>query len=310
MAADPWFISRKPDVARPATAPASSTKSEPVTVIGGGPAGSLAALMLARRGYCVRLFEGRDDPREEASTEAEATAAAQALSGVDDASLAKTASASKRSINLALSHRGLCAMRRVDPSLAERVLADAVPMRGRIIHGADGKLTLQPYGVEEDEVLYSIGRQAINVFLLEQLRAAEALPAGTPGSVASTFGAKLRSAARDGSAEFETAGGRVSCGPGRVLGCDGAFSATRKAMGRMARLSVSLEYIDHGYKELVMEQAPGGGYRMPREGLHIWPGSEVMLIALPNTDGSFTCTLFGDFKVLEALQTEEQVQLK
>ena len=159
----------------------SPGKGEPVTVIGGGPAGSLAALMLARRGYCVRLFEGRDDPREEASTEVEVVAAIGfttrtrahacnekrshipartshrvripqvelgthqpeelALSGVNDASLIKTASASKRSINLALSHRGLCAMRRVVPSLAARVLADAVPMRGRIIHGADGKLS-------------------------------------------------------------------------------------------------------------------------------------------------------------------------
>jgi kynurenine 3-monooxygenase len=279
---------------------------EPVTIVGGGPAGALAALMLSRRGYCIRLFEGRDDPRLEAAAEAEAAAAASG----QEASLAKSSSASKRSINLALSHRGLCAMRRVDPSLAERMLAEAVPMRGRIIHGKEGGQTLQPYGTESDEVLYSIGRQRINVFLLEELRAAEALPTGSPGAVTATFGAKLKHASADGSTQFDTRAGPMNVGPGRVLGCDGAFSATRKAMGRMSRLSVSLEYIDHGYKEMCMPADTKGGHRMPPEGLHIWPGSEVMLIALPNTDGSFTCTIFGDFAVLDSLQTSEQARPK
>jgi kynurenine 3-monooxygenase len=262
--------------------------------------------MLSRRGYRIRLFEGRDDPRLEAAADAEAAAAAAAVAAWQDASLAKISSASKRSINLALSHRGLCAMRRVDPTLADRVLAEAVPMRGRIIHGKDGGLSLQPYGAEAEEVLYSIGRQQINVFLLEELRAAEALPAGSPGSVTAIFGAKLKHASPDGSAQFDTKNGPINVGPGRVLGCDGAFSATRKAMERMCRLSVSFEYIDHGYKEMCMPAGPGGQYRMPHEGLHIWPGSEVMLIALPNTDGSFTCTIFGDFAVLESMQTPEQ----
>ena len=223
--------------------------------------------MLARRGYAVRLFEGREDPRS----------GAPRVEGPQDAdaSLLKSASASKRSINLALSHRGLCAIARVDEALAKRVLEEAVPMRGRIIHGRDGKLSLQPYGTEEDEVLYSIGRQRINVFLLEELRAAEAKPAGSPGSVVTTFGAKLAYASRDGSLEFETPDGTISTTPGRVLGCDGAFSATRKAMGRMCRLSVSLEYIDHGYKEMTMAPAADGSYRMPAGGLHIWPGSDV-----------------------------------
>lgn len=256
--------------------------------------------MLARRGYAVRLFEGREDPRS----------GAPRVEGPQDAdaSLLKSASASKRSINLALSHRGLCAIARVDEALAKRVLEEAVPMRGRIIHGRDGKLSLQPYGTEEDEVLYSIGRQRINVFLLEELRAAEAKPAGSPGSVVTTFGAKLAYASRDGSLEFETPDGTISTTPGRVLGCDGAFSATRKAMGRMCRLSVSLEYIDHGYKEMTMAPAADGSYRMPAGGLHIWPGSDVMLIALPNLDGSFTCTIFGDFTVLESLKTAQQVE--
>lgn len=286
----------------------SDPMAEPVTIVGGGPAGALAALMLSRRGYRIRLFEGRDDPRLEAAAEAEAAATAAAVAAGQDATLAKSSSASKRSINLALSHRGLCAMRRVDPSLAERVLAEAVPMRGRVIHGKDGGLTLQPYGTEAEEVLYSIGRQRVNVVLLEELRAAEALPTGSPGAVTATFGAKLKYASPDGSTQFDTPAGPVTVGPGRVLGCDGAFSATRKAMGRMSRLSVSLQYIEHGYKEMCMPAGPGGAYRMPPEGLHIWPGSEVMLIALPNPDGSFTCTIFGDFAVLDSLQTPEQAR--
>ncbi len=157
--------------------------ADPVTIVGGGPAGALAALMLSRRGYRVRLFESRDDPRVASGASAAAAGGARG----DEAALAKTASAVRRSINLALSHRGLCAMRRVAPGLATAVLADAVPMKGRMIHGRDGEMALQPYGSEPDEVLYSIGRQTINVFLLEQLRPLEARAEDAAGSVRANY---------------------------------------------------------------------------------------------------------------------------
>lgn len=270
-----------------------------VTVVGAGPSGALAALLLAQRGYRVSVYEGRPDPRESAG-EGHA-----AVVGVKDASLSKVADAAKRSINLALSHRGLCALRKA--GLDEAAIAAAVPMRGRMIHDKNGGMTLQPYGTRPDEILYSIGRQQINVWLLEALRKHS-------DQVDLHFERKCSTVRADGSADFVASGAGVKGGergggivahapPGRLLGCDGAFSAVRAGLSRLCRLSVSVDYIEHGYKELHMPAAKGGGYAMPPEALHIWPGSEAMLIALPNSDGSFTCTLFGDFTLLESFTT-------
>jgi kynurenine 3-monooxygenase len=91
-----------------------------------------------------------------------------------------------------------------------------------------------------------------------------------------------------------------------VYGTDGAGSAVRRSVVE-ARGAVSDEVLlAHGYKELTLPAAPGGGWRLERNALHIWPRGDFMLIALPNEDGSFTCTLFlafqGDpsFATLEA----------
>ena len=284
---------------------------EDVTIVGAGPTGSLMALLLARRGYKkIRVFEYRSDPREAAAAAAgkkEAAAAAK----LDDASLAKVADAAKRSINLTLSHRGLCALRRA--GIDEAALRLSVPVRGRMIHDKQGGIQLQAYDPNPERVMHSIGREVINTWLLAQLSTYE-----SSGVIELCFGHKCLKVSPDGSAEFlRIADGQtVRTAPARLLGCDGAFSVVRTAMARMARVSVSVEYIEHGYKELSMAPKPSGAadesgrglHRMPAEGLHIWPGSEVMLIALPNIDGSFTCTIFGDFALLDSLTTEEQVR--
>lgn len=267
-----------------------------VTVVGAGPTGALAALLLARRGYKVRLFEYRDDPcaQQQLSTSNDLLAG-----GV--ASLAKVADAAKRSINLTLSHRGLAGLRRA--GLDEKALQLAVPVRGRMIHDKAGKITLQPYDPNPQRVMHSIGRSVINNWLLEQLKQFEA-----DGAVELFFGHKCVRVSADGSADFERKadGKRITVGPGKLLGCDGSFSRVRTEMSRISRLSVSVEYIDHGYKELAIQPTATGKHAMPAEGLHIWPGSQVMLIALPNSDGSFTCTIFGDFAFLESLTSEQE----
>src|SRR3954470_3619539 len=55
-------------------------------------------------------------------------------------------------------------------------------------------------------------------------------------------------------------------------------------------------YIDFGYKELNIPAGSDGSFRMEKNALHIWPRGNYMLIALPNTGGSFTCTLFFPFE--------------
>ena len=270
-----------------------------VTVVGAGPTGALAALLLARRGYSVDVYEWRRHVQLKAS-EAKASDAPPAA---DDshaaAGLAKVADASRRSINLALSHRGLRALERA--GLGADVFELAIPMRGRMIHDRAGQMTLLPYGSAPDEVLYSISRTEVNAWLLAKL--------GAEPNARVHYGHKCERVAANGSAEFtrEADGSKARTPAGRLLGCDGAFSAVRASMARFARVSVAVEYIAHGYKELSLPPAVGGGHAMPPEALHIWPGREVMLIALPNADGSFTCTLFGDFALLESLDTADKV---
>ena len=235
---------------------------EDVTIIGAGPTGSLMALLLARRGYKVKVFEFRDDPRDGAAASSKGgggsaapAVAAPAANGikVEDTSLAKVADAAKRSINLTLSHRGLRALARA--GLDEAALRLAVPVRGRMIHDKEGGISLQAYDPNPERVMHSIGREVINKWLLAQLGEFEA-----SGVVELHFGHKCLKVSSDGSAEFSRAadGQTVRTSPARLLGCDGAFSATRTAMSQIARVSVSVEYIEHGYKELSMTSKPGG----------------------------------------------------
>ena len=256
--------------------------------------GALVALLLAKRGYSIHVSEYRDDPRQKKAS----TKKASDFADLGSTALAKVADAAKRSINLTLSHRGLSGLKRA--GIDTKALELAVPVRGRMIHGKDGSITLQPYDPDPNKVMHSVGRESINGWLLEQLAEYEA-----SGTVKLHFGYKCVRVKADGSADFEKISDKSvhSSGPGKLLGCDGTFSKVRAEMARISRLSVSIEYIEHGYKELAIKSKPcegdkctaggkGATHAMPAEGLHIWPGSETnqtMLIALPNADGSFTC---------------------
>jgi len=81
-----------------------------------------------------------------------------------------------------------------------------------------------------------------------------------------------------------------------VIGVDGAFSAVRQSMQKqLEKFDYDESYLPHGYKELTIPPAADGGWQMEKEALHIWPRKSFMMIALPNPDGSFTCTLFWEF---------------
>ncbi|HEX6968624.1 MAG TPA: NAD(P)/FAD-dependent oxidoreductase [Micromonosporaceae bacterium] len=229
-----------------------------VAVVGAGLAGSLLACYLARRGYPVTLYERRPDPR---------------TGRVERG----------RSINLALSERGLDALRRID--LDKQVMADALPMRGRMIHPVQGELDFQPYSFDGERAINSIGRGALNNVLLN---AADAAP-----GVRIAFEHRLVGLdPATGAMTFETPQGQVEARAGVVIGTDGAGSAVRGQLLRYGLLTESLDFLDYGYKELTIPPSPSGDFALAPDALHIWPRGTSMLIALPNPDRSFTCTLF------------------
>ena len=243
---------------------------QPITLIGGGLVGALLAQQLAQCGFTVEVYEKRADPR---------------LAGF----------VGGRSINLALAERGLQALR--SAGLADRVLQRAVMMRGRMVHDRDGNSGLQRYGVDDSEVIWSVSRGALNMLLLDAAEAAGAR---------FHFGQSLVSADFDQQRirMIDEAGVERSQQVGMLIGADGAGSAVRTAMNAYSPLGERIESLGHGYKELEIPPASelsaavlrlSGGrdqFALEPNALHIWPRGSYMCIALPNTEGSFTVTLF------------------
>ncbi|SCE96711.1 kynurenine 3-monooxygenase [Micromonospora coriariae] len=234
-----------------------TARRDEIAIIGAGLAGCLAACFLARRGHPVALYERRPDPR--------------------------TGTAERgRSINLALSERGLDALRRI--GLDEQVMTDALPMRGRMIHPVEGEPQFQSYSAAGDRAINSISRGALNNALLD---AAAELP-----GVRIVFDHRLVGLdPTDGGLTFDTPHGPVTAKASVVLGADGAGSAVRGQLLAHGLLSESVDFLDYGYKELTLPPL-GGDFALEEDALHIWPRGTSMMIALPNPDRSFTCTLF------------------
>lgn len=232
-------------------------------IVGGGLGGALLACHLGKAGFRVDVYEMRDDLRT-------------------------TEIVGGRSINLALSYRGLCALERV--GLAEEVLKVAVPMRGRMIHSRTGETAFQSYGMDDSQAINSVSRGGLNVILL---KAAAAFP-----GVRLHFNQKCSDVdPESGSATFThtKTGAATVVQAETVFSVDGAFSAVRKSLQKRERFDYSQTYLEHGYKELTIPAATGGGFRIEKNALHIWPRKSFMMIALPNADGSFTVTLFWPF---------------
>jgi kynurenine 3-monooxygenase len=246
-------------------------------LIGSGLAGGLLAAYLGRHGYEVDLYERRADPRE-----------GNVVGG--------------RSINLAISTRGIHALEQL--GIADEALQHAIPMRGRMIHpvGAGARTIFSPYDVDPKNCINSIGRGALNTTVIE---AAQRYP-----NVRVHFnhkctdvdldGAVAHLEKTDGAVEAAVSGANpkiISAQGDAVIGVDGAFSAVRKSMQQQIRnFQYDESYLAHGYKELTIPPGPDGAWRMEKNALHIWPRKSFMMIALPNPDGSFTCTLFWEFE--------------
>jgi kynurenine 3-monooxygenase len=232
-------------------------------LIGSGLAGGLLGAYLGRRGYEVDLYERRADPRE-----------GNIVGG--------------RSINLAISTRGIHALEQL--GIADEALRHAIPMRGRMIHDTSGQLHFTPYDVDPKKCINSIGRAALNATVIET--------AQRYSNVRVHFNHKCTDVDIESAVtHLESANGVVTARGDAVIGVDGAFSAVRKSMqGEMANFQYDESYLAHGYKELTIPPGPDGSWRMEKNALHIWPRKSFMMIALPNPDGSFTCTLFWEFE--------------
>jgi kynurenine 3-monooxygenase len=254
--------------------------AEKFTLIGSGLAGGLLAAFLGRRGYEVDLFERRADPR-----------AGNFVGG--------------RSINLALSTRGIHALEQL--GIADRVLEHAIPMRGRLIHDKDGALHFAPYDRDPSKFINSIGRASLNTVVIEA--------AQRYSNVRVQFNHRCTEV------DLETSTAHLlntetnvitASSADAVIGVDGAFSAVRQSMQKkIDGFEYEESYLAHGYKELTIPPGPNGAWQMEKEALHIWPRKSFMMIALPNPDGSFTCTLFWQFKgrsSFESIRSDDDVK--
>ncbi len=238
--------------------------SHKIVIVGAGPVGSLLGIYLADREHQVEIYERRADLR-------------------------KTGDREGRSINLALSRRGFDAL--IPVGIKSDVMALATPMKGRMIHAADGRITFQPYGKDDSEVIYAVSRGELNRALLNVAEARKGIKI--------TFDQRcLDINLKDSSVTLrdEQSGSTYDVRAGVIFGADGSNSAVRHAMARLPRISVSQRYIEYGYKELTIPSAPDGTYLLEKNALHIWPRGGYMLIALPNQGGSFTSTLFFPFE--------------
>ncbi|KAG7269727.1 hypothetical protein CRUP_037611 [Coryphaenoides rupestris] len=221
------------------------------------------------RGFQVEVFESREDIRE-----------AKIVGG--------------RSINLALSHRGRQALSRV--GMEEKIVSMGIPVHSRMIHSLNGKQSPIPYG-KKGQYILSVDRANLNKALLTE--------AERYANTKMNFDHKLQDWNSD--TGLMTFLSNESRQVDLIVACDGAFSAIRKQFLRRNRFNYSQTYIPHGYMELTIPPTNGGEFAMKPNFLHIWPRNTFMMIALPNLDKTFTCTLFMPFDVFEKITTGNEL---
>lgn len=242
--------------------------SKQITIVGAGLVGSLLACQLGKRGYTVNVYEKRPDLR-------------------------KASIAAGKSINMACSTRGWRALDNV--GVGDIVREHAIPMKGRILHDEAGNTKFQPYGID-DQAIYSISRGGLNKILMEF--------AEQDNDVTFHYNKKCMDVdVEKGTATFVDYNTKeeIKVESDLIIGADGAFSRVRGIMQRLPHFDYTQDYIDSDYIELSIPDI-SGAFQLEKNALHIWPRGRYMLIALPNTDGSFTCTLFMPYAGEESFE--------
>ncbi len=234
--------------------------SSKVVIIGAGLAGSLLALFLAQKGFQVKVYEKRPDIR-------------------------KSQPESGRSINLALSHRGLKALKAV--GIEQEVLKEVIPMLGRQLHPLKGNQTFIQYGKDDSQYINSISRADLNRKLISE--------ADKHSNISFYFQHTTQAVnLEEGSILVKNLVSQKEeiIEADVFLAADGAGSVVRRTMEQQTGYQSNTEFLDYSYKEINFPPVGEGNFGMEKNALHIWPRGSFMLIALPNLDGSFTGTLF------------------
>ncbi|MGB5608990.1 FAD-dependent oxidoreductase [Eudoraea sp.] len=247
-----------------------------IAIIGSGLIGSLLAIFLKRAGHKITVFDRRPDIR--------------------------TIEFSGRSINLAMSDRGWKTLNEVD--IEKEIKKIAIPLYKRAMHVNGKPVYFQNYG-KEGEAIWSISRGLLNRKMID---------------LAENEGVNFRFNEKVWDIDLPDA--RLYTGVTEkgelkaynydiVFGCDGAFSRIRHKMQRRSRFDYSQDFIEVGYKELTIPPNDDGTHKLEKNSFHIWPRGNFMFIAMPNLDGSFTCTLFLPFEgeiSFENIKTKTQAK--
>ena len=225
-------------------------------IIGSGLAGPLLAIYLSQRGHTVDLYEKRSDLR------------------IENISVGN-------SINLALSHRGIKAMK--SAGIFNQIEPLLIPMKGRMVHLSSGEIEFQPYSIHSHEYINSVSRGTLNKILITE--------AEESGNVQIYFNHTL-SEIDESKNELVFENGNRAPISDHIIGADGAGSVIRSYIDMKVQSPSYADPLWHDYKELHIAPSRDGNFQLEPNSLHIWLREEFMLIALPNTDKSFTCTLF------------------
>ncbi|ALM06475.1 kynurenine 3-monooxygenase [Sediminicola sp. YIK13] len=247
-----------------------------IAIVGSGLVGSLLALYLRKAGHSITVFDRRPDIRN--------------------------VQFSGRSINLAMSNRGWKSLRAV--GIEDEIKKIAIPLDKRAMHVVGQPLYFQKYG-KDGEAIWSISRGVLNRRMID---------------LAEEAGVEFRFEEKVWDVDLPNAKiftGETEKGVWEeydydvIFGCDGAFSRVRHKMQRRSRFDYSQEFIDVGYKELTIPANADGTHKLDKHSFHIWPRGKFMFIAMPNLDGSFTCTLFLPFEgevSFESIKTKEDAK--
>ena len=250
--------------------------SKNIAIIGSGLIGSLLAIYLKKLGHTITVFDRRPDIRN--------------------------IQFSGRSINLAMSNRGWKSLREV--GIEKEIKTIAIPLDKRALHVVGQKEYYQKYG-KDGEAIWSISRGVLNRKMIDLAESA---------GVAFKFNEKVWDVDLPEAKLFT---GETEKGNWQeyqydiIFGCDGAFSRVRHKMQRRSRFDYSQDFIDVGYKELAIPANADGSHKLDKHSFHIWPRGKFMLIAMPNLDGSFTCTLFMPFEgdvSFESINSKEEAK--